>query len=341
MAAFSYREQLTSLEICAGGGGEALGLARAGFRHEGLVEIDHAACDTLRLNRPDWAPRVIEDDLRNVDGRQFRGIDLLAGGVPCPPFSVAGKRLGKEDERDLFPAALELVEKARPRAVMLENVPGFASARFEGYRAELFTRLEGLGYRVRAAIVHASYFGVPQYRPRFIIVAIQDKYAASFDWPRWRLQPPTVGEALFDLMAARGWPGTRAWAERASGIAPTIVGGSKKHGGPDLGPTRARRQWAELSVDGLGIADEPPGPDFPVHGMPKLTNRMVARIQGFPDSWEFAGGKTAAYRQIGNALPPAVAYFVGLAIYSALAGAEAVPVPEELPAGAFAVAAGR
>ena len=118
---------LHSLEICAGAGGQALGLEQAGFYHQGLIENDSDACKTLLLNRPGW--KVIEKDLRKFDGKGFRGIDLLAGGVPCPPFSVAGKQLGEEDDRDLFPTALRLAAEIKPQAVMLENVPGFASAR--------------------------------------------------------------------------------------------------------------------------------------------------------------------------------------------------------------------
>lgn len=96
------------------------------------------------------------------------------------------------------------------------------------------------------------------------------------------------------------------------------MGGSKKHGGPDLGPTRARAAWRNLGVAGLGIADQVPGPDFPVTGLPKLTTAMVARLQGFPDSWQFAGRKTAAYRQVGNAFPPPVAKAIGEAVGAAL-----------------------
>jgi DNA (cytosine-5)-methyltransferase 1 len=123
-----------------------------------------------------------------------------------------------------------------------------------------------------------------------------------------------------DLMSARGWPGAVAWASRASGIAPTLVGGSKKHGGPDLGPTRAKIQWRVLGVDGMGIANSAPSPEFPLDGLPRLTVRMAARIQGFPDKWEFAGKKTGAYRQIGNAFPPPVAQAVASAIRDTLTG---------------------
>jgi DNA (cytosine-5)-methyltransferase 1 len=125
-------------------------------------------------------------------------------------------------------------------------------------------------------------------------------------------------------MAAGGWKGAKSWKAHANGIAPTIVGGSKKHGGPDLGPTRARKAWAALGVDGLGIANEPPDTWFPMGKMPKLTVRMVARIQGFKDSWEFVGKKTHAYRQVGNAFPPPVAAAVGSRIALALGKAERI-----------------
>jgi DNA (cytosine-5)-methyltransferase 1 len=310
--------ELTSVEICAGAGGQALGLEQAGFGHYAAVEIDPDACETLRLNRGEsW--KIIEDDLANVDGRAFRGVDLLAGGVPCPPFSIAGKQLGGVDDRDLFPQALRLAEEISPRAVLLENVRGLATARFDGYRAQVLARLAGLGYETWWDLLNASDHGLAQLRPRFVLIAIRQPWAASFEWPpRQSGPPPTVAETLADLMGSRGWPGASDWAARANSIAPTIVGGSKKHGGPDLGPTRARTAWRELGVDGLGIADQIPGPDHPADQMPKLTIRMVARLQGFPDSWQIAGRKTAAYRQVGNAFPPPVAKALGTAIARAL-----------------------
>ena len=125
-----------------------------------------------------------------------------------------------------------------------------------------------------------------------------------------------VGDVLCDLMAAGGWQGVDQWRKRACAIAPTLVGGSKKHGGPDLGPTRARKAWAQLGVDGKGLADAPPGPTFV--GMPRLTVRMTARIQGFPDDWQIAGRKTSAYRQVGNAFPAPVARAVGQQIATAI-----------------------
>lgn len=304
------------LELCAGGGGQALGLEMAGFRHAAAVEYEQQYCTTLRTNRPQW--NVIQQDIRNLRHQDFHGVDLLAAGVPCPPFSIASKQLGADDDRDMFPAALDLVEQIRPRAVLFENVPGFASAKFEQYRRNLLTRLSKLGYQPEWQILQAANYGVPQLRPRFVLVALAAKDAEFFSWPVETGPHGTVGSTLVDLMGENGWPGAEAWATKAAGIAPTVVGGSKKHGGPDLGPTRARLQWSQLGVDGLGIANAAPDSSFPEDKMPKLTLRMVARIQSFPDEWEFTGGKTWAYRQVGNAFPPRVAHFVGLSISNAL-----------------------
>jgi len=308
---------LNSLEMCAGAGGQALGLEQAGFDHQGLVEIDADCCNTLRANRPQW--NVFEEDLRLFKERagEFKGVDLVAGGLPCPPFSVAGKQLGPRDERNLFPDALDIIDVVRPRAVMIENVRGFLSAVFQDYREGLKKQLKALGYTTDWRLLNASDYGVPQLRPRVIIVAIKSDCADLFDWPEPEAHnPPSVGETLFDLMTARGWRGASAWKSRADEIAPTIVGGSKKHGGPDLGPTRAKQAWASLGVNGLSLADEVPERDFV--GMPRLTVRMVARLQGFPDDWQFIGRKTAAYRQVGNAFPPPVASAVSRRINEVL-----------------------
>lgn len=310
--------RLSCLEICAGAGGQSLGLEDATFGHELAVEIDSDACQTLRLNRPRW--NVFEGDVRDVDGTDYRGIDLLAGGVPCPPFSIAGKQLGANDERDLFPEALRLVEEAQPKAVMLENVRGLSTAKFHTYRNAIKARLCELGYESDWQVLNASEFGVPQLRPRFILVAARPDIFERFRWPGAEGTPPTVGETLYQLMARDGWAGADVWAERADGIGPTIVGGSRKHGGPDLGPTRARAAWLQLGVDGRGLANEAPNELTPVDHTPRLTLEMAAAIQGFPPEWKFHGRKTAAYRQIGNAFPPPVAEAVGSAIKSAITG---------------------
>ena len=307
--------ELTVVEVCAGAGGQALGLSRAGFEHLALVDINYRCCQTLKANRPHW--KVIQADIQGVALNRISA-DLLGAGLPCPPFSIAGKKLGHLDERNLFPAALDLIETIRPRAVMIENVRGILYPAFEDFRCQVRDRLSGLGYGVDWRLLNASDFGVSQLRPRVVFVALRKDLWPLFHWPRpARKRPPTVGDALFEMMRSNGWRGASAWRKQASNIAPTIVGGSSKHGGPDLGPTRARRAWAALGVNGLRLNDDAPPRDYV--GMPFLTVPMVARLQGFPAKWIFVGRKTAAYRQVGNAFPPPVAAAVARRIKRVLA----------------------
>jgi DNA (cytosine-5)-methyltransferase 1 len=303
------------LELCAGAGGQALGFEQAGFDHTALVEIDKHACDTLRLNRPKW--KVVEGDLQKFDPSPYAGVDVVAGGLPCPPFSKAGKQLGTKDERNLFPVALRIIREVQPRAVVIENVRGILDAVFEDYRKYISKEMAQLGYWTDWILLNASDYGVSQLRPRVVFVGIRSGFEHGFSWPDpIQEKPPTVGDCLYDLMAQDRWKGARAWKKQASEIAPTIVGGSKKHGGPDLGPTRAKRAWAALGVNGHLIAKDAPAREFV--GMPHLTVRMVARIQGFPDDWQFSGPKTAAYRQVGNAFPPPVACAVAKHVLACL-----------------------
>lgn len=336
---------MRTLEMCAGAGGQAIGLHLAGAEHVALIELDPYACETLRNNNQrlglGWGP-VLEEDLRVFAEEQahaFHGrVDLVAGGVPCPPFSKAGRQLGNEDDRDLFPTALEIARKIRPQAVMLENVPGLLESKFEDYRNSILDRLASMGFYGSWRLLQASDFGVPQLRPRAVLVAVNERLRDHFEWPEPMDEPaPTVGEALYDLMGSNGWPMAREWAEKANKIAPTLVGGSHKHGGPDLGPTRAKRQWQGLGINAhrVGADHEIPNEDFKgvvlrtgkiregFENMPLLTVRMAARIQGFPDYWEFSGTKTHAYRQVGNAFPPPVSEAVGRQIRLALEAADA------------------
>ncbi|MFF9015181.1 DNA cytosine methyltransferase [Streptomyces sp. NPDC014870] len=355
--------KLTSIEICAGAGGQAVGLHQAGFRHLALVEIDKHAAETLRYNienRPEWSWEKEHCLVREADVKEFRPLeevsapdayeerrdvsegvelikprqlDLLAGGVPCPPFSAAGKQLGREDERDLFPKMLDLVEELLPRAVMIENVRGLLEPerKFRYYRNHIKNRLRKAGYVICGwQVLEAQDFGVPQLRPRAILVAIREDEYRGFDWPKPQDELVTVADKLWPSMMRRlggaDSPRYANWLDKASqGVAPTLVGGSKKHGGADLGPTRAKKAWEALGVDGMGVANDEdkmvdPGRDLgTLERGPKLTVAQAALIQGFPDDWEFkGGGKTARYRQVGNAFPPPVAAAVGECIREAL-----------------------
>lgn len=333
------QQPLEVVEICAGAGGQTLGLERAGFRHVLAIELDKQAAETLRHNlvkvlgydEKEAADTVRIGDVADPevwDPDEYRGIDLLAGGVPCPPFSIAGKQLGATDERDLFAWAVELCGRVQPKALLLENVKGLSGSRFTAYRQRVLDRLREYGYITEWRLLQADDYGVSQLRPRFVLVALKPEYAEYFEWPEKNPErPPTVGELLKDLMAMGDWPKEKVeeWARKANKIAPTIVGGSKRHGGADLGPTRAKRAWEAMGIDAKGVADGPPGPGNPrVKGAkyPMLTVEMVARIQGWygPEfgEWEFLGGKTSRYRQIGNAFPPPVAKAVGVAIARAL-----------------------
>ncbi|GAA2255647.1 DNA cytosine methyltransferase [Streptomyces ruber] len=341
MSASRSEGRLEVVEICAGAGGQSLGLHRAGFTHRLAVELDHQAAQTLDHNLrkllkedgvdlPDDHKLVAIGDVASPDTwnpDEYRNVELLAGGVPCPPFSIAGKQLGSSDERDLFAWAIELCGRMRPKALLLENVRGLSAKRFSGYRQAVLDKLHDYGYIATWKLLNASDFGVPQLRPRFVLVALLPEYAKHFDWPKGSGEAPTVGEVLRDLMSSNGWGDKEVeeWSAKANSIAPTIVGGSKKHGGADLGPTRAKKAWAALGVDAMGIANDAPDAGFaPTEGVPgpKLTTEMVARIQGWYgeefEDWEFTGRKTSKYRQIGNAFPPPVAKALGEAIRDAL-----------------------
>lgn len=317
-----------------------MGLHNAKFEHVVLVENDPHAVLTLRHNIEnlglDWG-EIYAGDLKvfaREEAAKYEGlVDLVAGGVPCPPFSKAGKKLGRMDERDLFPAALEVVGKVKPTALMLENVAGLLEAGFKTYRNDILSQLESMGYEGKWELVQASDFGVSQLRPRAILVAVRKPYFRYFEWPEPNsAPPPTVGEVLYPIMKSMGWRGAKKWRNLANEIAPTIVGGSKKHGGPDLGPTRAKNDWKKLHVNAHRVGDEEelPGRNFRgallrdgtvrsgFENMPLLTVPMAALLQGFPHEWEFIGAKTHAYRQVGNAFPPPVARAIGDKIRAAI-----------------------
>ncbi|MFD9591748.1 DNA cytosine methyltransferase [Kitasatospora sp. NPDC059973] len=322
-----HPERLSCLAVCAGAGGLALGLEQAGFDPVLLLDNRPVACETLRLNRPDW--KVLETDLLDFDPLDYQmvyDVDLLAAGLPRVKASAAVKREDSTEELRLLEATIMLMHAVRPRALLIENLPELATKpAFDPIRTTVAAELEHLGYRHRWFVLNAMHHGVPQDRKQGILVALKGDAMDGFVEPAPETAPPiTVGEALGTSMAARGWPHATAWAAQADRVAPTLVGGSWKRGGADLGLTGSKRAWARMRVNGGTVADEVPGPDFPwdaslgVKEMTPLTVEQTARLQGFPADWAFAGGKTARYRQVGQASPPPVSRALGLAIRTAL-----------------------
>lgn len=337
--------RLKAIEICAGAGGMAIGLDRAGFDHVALVEYDENAAATLRLNRPNW--NVIESDIRDIDFRPYRqmDIDLVAGGPPCQPYSSDGYGLGKDDPRDLLPETVRVVSEIRPRAFLFENVDGLLHARHADHVAEILRGYRECGYNVEIHRIKTENYGIAQERNRVLLVGLRKDVTGAFRMPpKFAGRRLNLGDALMDLMAANGWTGAREWARdrreqpvfdrqgnvvAQGALASTIV---TRRGLPRA---KEAARWGAKCVDIAGLPDLAPTdeqaskPGF----MPALTARMRARLQDFEDDWSFVGGKQAVADQIGNAVPPRLAQAVGLAIFSSIEDVswdwEAMLWPEE------------
>ncbi|MCO6387478.1 DNA cytosine methyltransferase [Aliihoeflea sp. 40Bstr573] len=353
-------QQLTVLEICAGGGGQAIGLHAAGFHHVGLIERLEPACATLKLNRPDWP--IIKADVADIDFEQYRGVDLLAGGVPCQPFSFAGEGLGKDDPRDLFRRAVEITGIVQPKAIMFENVMGLLGPKHLDYRLFILSELDRLGYEAEWRAIEAPSFGMAQKRERAILVGFKKGLMHRFRWPEpLEIAPKTIGETLLDLMASNGWPHAEDWAAKATGHCMTIIGGSERKTSFDLAMEKGREHWFAQGINPSRRADNAPdasagpvgelGSKDQIDTYPKLTIRMVARLQGFPDEWRFAphakwtpetgydlrgdiplGSPMPKLRQIANAFPPPLARVLGIRIKRALTGyGESIPDAVDQP----------
>lgn len=308
----------------------ALGFEHGGFDPVALVEIDPDTCSTLMLNRPHW--NVLRANLPEFDPAEHpvlsdTRVDLVACGLPRSPYTVAGRQLATGDRRDMLQAAVEMVVYMQPRAVVLENIPGFAtSGKFGEQRSYVQQELADLGYDCVWQVLAAEDFGVPQRRSHGVVVAMRPDDLTRFSWPvPVAAAVPGVGGTLYESMAANGWPDAARWASEARGPAPAVVGGATGRGAADLGPTRSKEQWRRLGVYGGSIGDTPPGPDFVLDhevaakdGLPRLTVEQVALLQGFPAEWKIVGRKTSAYRQISQATPPPLAAALGRSVAAAL-----------------------
>ncbi|MFD3697168.1 DNA cytosine methyltransferase [Streptomyces sp. NPDC058646] len=338
------QESLTSLEICAGAGGMALGLESAGFAPVALVERDAKTCRTLSTNRPHW--NVIQASLEEFepeDHSEVYDVDLMSAGMPRIKSAATVKRPEDRAERELFRCALYLVGPVQPRAVLFDNVPEMVqSDAFAAEREEIRKELEHLGYRLHWRVLNAKDFGVPQDREHGLMVALKERYADDFAWPESAPEALAVGDVLHASMRTRGWAHADRWRARAQRFAPTLVGGSDRRGGADLGLPGSKAIWRSIGINGNTVANADAqqdrkgrstpsvqwdlsgkgwGLDMEPEDMPALTVAQAALVQGFPDTWRIQGLKTHAYRQVGQAVPPPLAAAVGRQIARALRGA--------------------
>ena len=319
----------TLVDVGSGAGGLALGLEQAGFEPRLLLDDDEAAVSTLRANRPQW--NVLHTDLLDFDPAEHPvslDVDLLSAGLPRVRSSATVGRADSRAEERLLKAAVYLVHAIRPRAVLIENVPGLAeSDEYRQFRDFAHAELAHLGYEFSWFVLNAVDFGVPQNRRQGVLVAVERQRAEAFRPPTPTVdEPMTVGAALEASMASRGWKDAARWAAQADRPAPTLVGGSRHRGGADLGPSGAKNTWATMGVNAHTVGDLTPDPDFDWNpelgrgGMVKLTVEQTALLQGFPGTWEITGRKTARYRQVGQATPPPVGRALGRSVLAALNG---------------------
>lgn len=323
----------TSIELFAGAGGLALGMEKAGFSHVLLNEIDHDACATLRYNRPNW--RVAEQDVRTISFKQFHGqIDFLSGGFPCQSFSYAGKQGGFNDTRGtLFFELARAVAEIRPKVFMGENVKGLAA--HDGGRTleTIKNTIKELGYTlVEPRVLKAILYQVPQKRERVILIAIRNDLAdkAQFKWPAPYHRIMTLRDAffkgeLFDtdvpVSAGQKYPSKKQrvmelvpmggyWRDLPLNVQKEYMGGSFELEGGKTGMAR-RLSFDEPSLTlTCAPAQKQTERCHPTETRP-LTVREYARIQTFPDDWQFAGRLSSQYKQIGNAVPVNLAYAIG------------------------------
>lgn len=328
--------EYTSIELFAGAGGLAIGMEKAGFKHVMLNEIDHDACQTLMLNRPEW--HVAEGDVRKVDFSRFRDkIDIVTGGFPCQTFSFAGKKAGFNDTRGtLFFELARAVKETNAKVFVGENVKGLASHDGGKTLKVLRDAIDDMGYTlVEPRILQAIKYMVPQKRERIILVAIRNDLAekCSFAWPSPYHRIMTLRDAFFkgdlydcDVPRSDGAsypekkrkvlklvPQGADWRSLPEDVAREFMGGSYGLGGGKTGMAR------RLSLDepSLTLTCSPVQKQtercHPLETRP-LTVREYARIQTFPDDWRFCGSLASQYKQIGNAVPVNLAWALGRAL---------------------------
>lgn len=330
---------LKVIELFAGAGGLALGLEKAGFETIGLVEFDKSAAETLKYNRPNW--NVIHDDIANISSQDLEAyfnikkgeLDLLSGGAPCQSFSYAGKRLGLEDTRGtLFYHYALFLKKLQPKMFLFENVKGLTSHDKGQTYKTILSVFEEEGYEVQSRVLNAWDYGVAQKRERMIMVGIRKDLinSISFEYPKAHDYKPVLRDVLLDCPPSVGAqygedkrkifelvPPGGYWRDIPEEIAKPYMKSTWNMGGGRTGILR-RMSFDEPSLTVLTSPSQKQTERcHPLEARP-FTVRENARIQSFPDDWEFQGGVGAQYRQVGNAVPVLLAYEIGKKIKESL-----------------------
>jgi DNA-cytosine methyltransferase len=315
---------LRFVEICAGAGGQAIGLLGAGFKPVALYDMGENATNTLRKNWKWTVRRTRIEKVKDVELRQYHGIDLLAGGVECRAFSGAGKQKGEKDGRNLFDEAVRYVDIIRPRAFFFENVDGFTHEKFIRYRAKVFRELRALGYKIGLRRINAEDFGLAQSRERVVLVGIRDDQPGLFSTPKGG-QHTTMRDALAEVLFPHRGSGDAVYDEWAENWLATYGGQTSYTVLSTLYKARGEivQRWKTergFQIDAEHIGDEPKalGTVTDTNALPFLTVDVAQVLQGFPKAWKFEGGAAQQFYQIGNAFPPQMAKAVGLAIVRAI-----------------------
>ena len=329
----------TCIELFAGAGGLALGLEQAGFESLGLVEIDKHACSTLRMNRPKW--NVIEDDIVNISEKNLLKLfnitqgelDLLSGGYPCQSFSYAGAKKGLDDIRGtMFFYFAKFLEQLKPKMFLAENVKGLKTHDNGKTLQTMINVFEEMGYDVEWKVLNAWDYGVAEKRERIVIIGkrkdLSDKI--NFTYPNPHDYKPVLRDILKDVPESVGakYPANKikvfdlvspggCWRDLPDDVARDYMKSCYFMGGGRTGIAR-RLSWDEPCLT-LTCAPAQKQTDrcHPDKSRP-FTTREYARIQSFPDEWEFSGKMSNIYKQIGNAVPVGLAKNVGVSIINAL-----------------------
>jgi DNA (cytosine-5)-methyltransferase 1 len=317
---------LVSLSLFAGGGGLDLGFERAGFSHQASFEILDICGETLRINRPNWDVRSGQNagDVRSAAFTPFRGVDIVHGGPPCQPFSIAGKQAGADDPRNMWPDFVRCVLQTRPRAFVAENVPGMLDRKFESFISDNIIAPLAQNYTIFKFKLAAHDFGVPQARRRVFFVG----FRATRDAARWVQPTPTHGDVdtLFGPLLPRNTTRKSLGLPYAGydEVAPTLRSGftGPRNTTGVLNSKAALKVWNDLQVwpNGVQSTRSKAAAYTPENGDFRMSVDDCALLQGFPSDWRFSGAVYQVLGQIGNSVCPPVAYAVARQVARALKG---------------------